>query len=179
MTCIIGMVSEGRVWMGADSRASYDKGNIHLSLKTPKLHKLGPYLLGSSGLPLMNDVAAYHLKLPEPPKRGLMRFISRKVVPALKEAIKERGNVYGGLPEGQILLGVRGQLFVFDTNTQHYQVRGDYHAIGEGAVPARAALYGMAAVGCNLKAKDRIRIALEAAEDNLTTVAHPWTILSV
>ena len=76
------------------------------------------------------------------------------------------------------MLGLRGQLFVLDTNTQHYQVRDSYLAIGDGAPQARAALYGLQASGFRGLPKDHIRIALEAAESVVTTVARPWTIIS-
>jgi len=178
MTVIVGLVSEGVVWMGGDARATYEKGTACISLRTPKVHKLGPYLIGQCGIPLLTDIVAYHLKLPPPPPRGLMRFISRKLLPVLKEAIKERGGFMGGLPEGsQMMLGFRGQLFTIDQNTQHYQVRETFHAIGDGAMPARATLYGLRASGFRGLPKDHIRIALEASESVVTTVARPWTIL--
>lgn len=177
MTCIAAIAANGVVWMGGDSQGTYENSNSIISLKTPKVFRIGPYLVGNCGTLLVGNSLLYHTELPDPPKTGLMRFLSHKVVPVFRKSLQERGNSYGFPGTTGILLGVLGKLFMIDANSQHYEVRESYHAIGTGEAVARGSLHTSACLCPKKSPKVRLKLALETAEKYNNSVRGPFVIL--
>ena len=178
MTCIVGLEMNGVIWIGGDSRACVENGDAIFQLKTPKVYEVDKYIIGVCGSPLMMNVIQYHLKLPSPPAKNLMGFMSKTAIPKIKECVRERGGTYDKLPDGsQLLVGVSGRLVAVDNNTQIYEPRENYHAIGSGAQLAKGCLYGLMLNLPELQPELMVKSALMASEKFSNGVGEPWTVL--
>lgn len=180
MTCIVGLVDKGVVYMGGDSAVSC--GSTVDIMTDSKVFKRGPYLIGVSGSIRVSNVIRYQVKLPAPPdnNRELTAFMSTKFADALRDALKVSGckEDRSGIEEfesGAILVGVKGRLFWVCRDFSTLEMGGGCDAIGSGANWAMGALFATK----GKSPKIRIKVALEAAARYCATVAGPFTIKSV
>lgn len=156
MTCIAGVVHEGRVWIGGDSA-----GVAGWSLRVRadrKVFRNGPYLFGFSGSFRMGNLLRYAFTPPEPPDWDVYKFMSTGFMDAVRKCLKEGGfaEVNNGVERGGFfLVGYREHLFT---------VCGDDIAVGS--------LYATR----SLPPAERLRIALEAAERHSAGVRGPFHI---
>ena len=65
MSCVVGVVNKGKVWMGADSAAS--DGEDMVSLTNHKVFFCGPLLIGCVGSIRMTQIIQYRLVVPPLP----------------------------------------------------------------------------------------------------------------
>jgi len=120
------------------------------------------------------------VELPEPPSTGdLGRFLTREVVPVLREVAKaaEVRGAEPGAPMGRtsLLLGVRGELWEIAGDLT-VVAPGGYAAIGYGYRPAFGALHSLVKLG--ISGRQAVEMALEAAAATTPSVRAPFTILS-
>ena len=87
------------------------------------------------------------------------------------EAIRKGHDLSDG-EESEAILGVGGQIYIITAGPVAYRVRGNYAAIGSGSPFAEGALY--ATQGSALSIKERLTVALEAAEQHCSSVRGPW-----
>ena len=173
MTCIVGLVDDGEVYIGGDSAGV---SNSWLSLHADrKVFVNGPYVVGFTSSFRMGQLLRYALKPPPPPERGLERFMVTTFVDAVRRCLKD-----GGLAKkenevesaGVFLVGVSGRLFAISSDYQVTEEVGAYDAVGSGAVVALGAMYATE----GFEPRYRIRLALSAAERFSTYVRRPFTI---
>lgn len=189
MTAIVGLVDDGEVWMGADSA-----GVAGLSLvvrKDPKVFISGPFIVGFTSSFRMGQILRFGESGQRLDDAKFVRDLQSitdpweamvsEVVPWLRKAFKsagyaetENGKEWGGT----FLIGYRGRLF---------QVEGDFQ-VGESS-------HGFDAVGCGQEMalgslhtsrfkpdwgpQQRVRTALEAAQEFSAGVRGPFTILKL
>lgn len=175
MTAIVGLVYDGRVYLGGDSAATSDWS---LSLKAEaKVWRAGPYVLGSAGSARMAQLLQ-HAFDPPAPAANLERHMATTFVDAVRACLTAGGcatktDEEEGV-EGATLVGVAGRL---------WRICGDYHAMETAD--------GFDAIGCGdqlalgslhstggQSPKRRIRIALAAAERFSAGVRGPFTIVT-
>jgi len=177
MTCIVGLVDNGDVWMGADSAAARDWELRHRS--DPKVFRNGPFLLGFTTSFRMGQLLRFAFKPPAPPRRGnLDRFLATTWIDAVRKCLtsggfaKKKDAVESG---GEFLVGVSGHLFIVYCDYQIGESRDRMDAVGCGSDLALGALFATA----GMRPRQRIRIALEAAEHFSSGVIRPFKILSL
>lgn len=163
------------MYIGADS-AAVSRERLR-SRADPKAFRLGPYVLGFTTSFRMGDVLHYSFSPPEPPSRGLARFMATAFVDAARAAFKEAGvaaNASGVESCGAFLVGVRGRLFTVESDYQVGAERAGFHAVGSGDQAALGALFATAGTR---DPRARLRTALAAAERFTSDVRRPWRIV--
>lgn len=178
MTCIAGVVHQGAVHLGGDSIAI--DGYAMEVRSTPKVFRRGAFVVGCCGSFRLADVIRYHFTAPAlPTKGGLHRFMAVDFVESLREACKARGiaSIENNVEEvgGAILVGVRGALFVIESDFQVGEPTHGFTAIGCGAQVALGALYATPRVA----PRRRLTTALSAAQAANAGVRGPFHYISL
>lgn len=177
MTCVIGLIENGAVYLGGDS-AGAETGGWALDVRADeKVFKNGPYVMGFTTSFRMGDLLRYSLKPPAPEgHRDLRGFMATEFVNAVRTALKEGGFATKDKEvesAGQFLVGVSGRLFTIHGDYQVAESCVPYAAVGCGAQVALGAMY----VSKNRDPRRRIRIALAAAERFSAGVRGPFRVI--
>lgn len=180
MTCVIGIVSEGNIWMGADRSAS--GGNVIRTRADPKVFKRhtakGDFLIGYSTSYRMGQVLQYQLSIPQYNDEDIMDYMVNKFIESVRGVLKSSGfaekqnEVEQG---GWFLVGFRSHLFCIQADYQVARVAESYTAIGTGEEFALGSLYSTEI----LLPEDRIAIAIRAADRFNPFVSLPFDIMSL
>ncbi len=178
MTCIVGLIEDGRIWMGGDSCAS---NGTTRTLNTPKVFRRGPYLIGFAGSMREGHIMQYIVKLPDPPRTNLDKFMATDFTNAMRKGFKAGGQM-GQVNQREehvsnFMLAVRGRLY---TSWQDFQIigpRAGYDAIGSGADAALGAMYALNPY--NVAPRQKILAALKASAQFNEKVAPPFHIRSI
>lgn len=176
MTCVIGISEGGQVLMGADSLSA--SGYDVTMRRDPKLFQKGPFLIGFTDSYRMGQILRFNMAV-EPPSESddLFAYMATKFVDAARSALREGGWTMKHDEResgGQFLVGLRGHLFVVESDFQVSMPHNGYEAVGCGAPYALGALYATEGEGT---ARDRIEIGLSAAAEFSAGVRGPWVIL--
>lgn len=176
MTCIVGLVENGTVYIGGDS-AGVDGKSLGMSVRSDrKVFRTGDFIMGFTSSFRMGQLLAHSFK---PPKRysdvKIYAYMVTEFVDQVRECLKKGGYARKKEEEeigGTFLVGYAGRLFeIFDD----YQV-GDpldcYSAVGCGDHIAVGSLYST--VGQD--PEHRVRTALAAAEHFSAGVRSPFHI---
>ena len=172
MTCIVGIASDGVVYMGGE-RGATDDSSI-LSLCRPKIAIINNYLIGYAGSQGIGQLA-HMIDLP-PIGKNIEKTLRTTFVKTLKSAIEEYGNA-SPLEDNSTdwLIGVNGRLF--EISSVDWQVcEFDITAIGSGGPIALGSLHTSRNWNDNEK---RIKYALQAAVDISTSCSGPIDILYI
>jgi len=168
MTCIVGLLHRGVMWMGGDSAATTESGDLDIRAE-PKVVRNKHYLIGGAGSPRVIDIVQNIQDFPSPPKKNLRRFMINEFVPIIcKHLIEQKCK-----DPGDLLIAARNELFLVGCDFQVGQNVEPFYAIGAGGSYAFGSLYstdGMAP-------KKRVLLALQAAERYHGTVRGPFRIL--
>lgn len=174
MTCIVGIVDEGRVWLGADSAGV---GGYDLTLrKDPKVFRNGAFIFGFTTSFRMGQLLRYSFDPPELiDKDRVDAFMAVGFIDAVRECLRKGG--YASKKDeretgGTFLVGVAGRLFRVEDDYQVGESLTGYDACGCGEPYARGALYATK----NMHAENRINIALRAAEAHSAGVRGPFVV---
>lgn len=174
LTCIAGLVANGKVYIGGDSA-----GVTGWSLTVradQKVFRNGPFLIGFTTSFRMGQLLRYSFS---PPVRvfgqDLYAYMVTDFINGVRECLKG-----GGFAErdkdvekgGNFLVGYAGRLFAIESDYQVGEESSGLSACGTGSDTALGALYATA----TLPPLDRIRIALEAAERFSAGVRGPFHI---
>ena len=181
MTAIVGLVSDGRVYIGGDS-AGVDSG-LSLAVRAgSKVFRNGKYLFGFTTSFRMGQLIRHALQPPKPPRAPaqLDRFMSTTFIDAIRDCLKTGGWVRRENDReegGTFLVGVRGRLYSVEEDFQVGQTADGYAAVGSGAAVALGALYATALTP--MSPKKRVKVALRAAERFNAGVRGPFVCLSI
>lgn len=159
MTCIVGLVDNGKVYIGGDSAAITDQA-IEVRANKKIFRKPG-CLFGFTGSFRIGQLLEHFAMLPKP-EGELMQHMVTKLVPAVKDI--------AGDSMHELIVGCDGRLFKIDSD---YAVAeyGDYVAAGGGEAYALGRLHG-----CSGTPEERILAALEAAQAHCAGVRAPFHI---
>jgi ATP-dependent protease HslVU (ClpYQ) peptidase subunit len=182
MSCVVGLISNGSVVMGADS-ASVASEDLRLRADL-KIGKVGPYLLGFAGSFRAGQLVLHAFKPPTPPTTGdLFPFMVTEFVDILEGTLDGGGsNKRGdGMEESpaDIMVGINGRLFVIGADYQVEEATTPFMAIGSGARVALGALHTSITqleMLDTLDAELIVQQALEAAEFYTNSVRAPFHI---
>lgn len=177
MTCIVGLVSGGRAWIGGDSAGC---NGWRLDVRSdPKVFRVGQFVMGFTDSFRMGQLLAHALQPPTLPKlkRDLDRYMTVDFVDAVRSLFKEKGFMLtkdGQESGGAFMVGVAGRIYVVERDFQVGRFQDGMQAIGCGADIALGVLL---ATG-GMKPEARIRMALRAAALRSAGVAAPFRVVS-
>lgn len=181
MTCIVGIASGGKVYMGADSLGS--DGWSTRAYATPKLIRVSERLLvgyASSyragnllSLLLRQDVDGI---LDDASYDAADRALD--IVEAIRKVWAEGGHLErkdARESAGDLLLGFDGHLFNVGTDLGVIESASGFDAIGSGFMVALGSLHTTGVIGAgSISPSTRLTFALEAAADMVGGVGPPF-----
>jgi ATP-dependent protease HslVU (ClpYQ) peptidase subunit len=179
MTCVVGLISEDRVYIGADS-ASVDVSDlVTRPTNVPKVFKRGKFLIGYTTSFRMGQLLEHWLDVPSRPdgQKGQV-YMVKEFVERVRELFKDKGfatvknsNEKGGT----FLVGYNGCLYTIHGDFQVAELSDGFDAVGCGS---EFALGAMAAL-TDLKPAQRIKKSLEIAAYFSAGVCPPFRIKSM
>ncbi len=177
MTCVIGLIERGRVYIGADSAAV--AGWTRRKTLLEKVFRRGPFLIGYTTSFRMGQLLEHQLQVPKQGERESdMSFMVNRFIEATRTLLKERGfskvesNNESG---GQFLVGYRGRLYSVESDFQVGEMSEGFDAVGSGSEFALGAMSALAKVS----PKRRIRRSLEIAAEFNMGVCGPFVVRSL
>lgn len=179
MTCIVGTVVNGKVWLGGDSLLSGDDGS-YLTLAEPKVWRRadGKVVMGVAGSSRFAAILEHVIPLARLPKSkaDVERWVHVDLADEIRQAIKADEGVcsQAGDDGGVALVGVYGKLFTIESDLTAYRSTVGYHAIGSGVDAALTSLRE----NRHATPRGRLRRALEAAEAVAINVRRPFKYVS-
>lgn len=176
MTCIVGLVDKGTVYIGGDSAGVAD---YSLMVRADqKVFTNGEFIFGFTSSFRMGQVLRYKLKPPHrEPARDVMTYMVSDFVDAVRDCLKSSGfakkenDVERG---GTFLVGYQGRLFRIEGDYQVGETTNGYDACGCGEDIARGSMF--ASKGAD--AGKRILQALKAAGYHSAGVCGPFKVLA-
>jgi len=175
MTCIVGLASEGKVYMGADS-AGASEWTVR-AVRSSKVFKVGPFIIGYTTSFRMGEILQYHLEVQPQDGESDHRYMVCQFAEAVRKALKEHGfaKVENNVEEGGIfLVGYHGHLYSVDDDFQMTEMADGYDACGGGKEFALGAMRALE----EMSPEKRIKRALEIAAFFSGAVMPPFHILS-
>lgn len=189
MTCIVGFVHEGVVYLAGDRAAAEPGDGLYFLTADPKIftipsHGIG---LGYTTSFRMGQLLQHQLRLPELTREAIEdpeRWLRTAFVDAVRACwaaggwIKRKDSQEEG---GCFLLGFRGALYQFDNDLQLTRWAHRYAAVGSGAKLALGAIAGFEALpmGIFLQPELVCMAALQAAAAHNAFVRPPFDHLRV
>lgn len=177
MTAIVGFTDGKKVWMGGDSAGT--AGTKTTLRKDEKVFINGDFLIGFCGSFRMGQLLRYSFS-PPAKKEGqdLYAYMVTDFVDAVRACLKQGGYARADNGEeqgGLFLVGHKGRLFEIECDYQVGESFLAYEAIGCGEEVARGVMYATEGKA----PKERIELALSAAEQFSAAVRAPFTILEL
>ncbi|MGH2481035.1 MAG: hypothetical protein ACRDHW_15375, partial [Ktedonobacteraceae bacterium] len=146
MTCIVGLVEDGKVYIAGDS-AGIAGWSLTLR-KDAKVFRNGAFLIGGTGSFRMLQLLRYAFAPPAFPvwsgENTLEKYMATTFVNALRDCFKAGGFAQKTSEQesgGHFLVGVRGRLFLIDADYQVGESLAGYDACGCGSDVALGALF--------------------------------------
>ena len=173
MTCVIGMVDNGRVWMGADSQGT-DAWHRATQHRTAKVFQRGPLVIGFTSSYRFGQVLRYAPDLPEPKDFG-ERYMVTAFVPWLRKALADGGWVQKHDERemgGTALIGGFGLLFKLQDDFSVLESNRGIDATGAGMETALGAMLALRSAP-----EKRIRRALTISAELSSVVGGSFEIL--
>jgi hypothetical protein len=179
MTCVCAVTDGSTVVMGGDSATSNDEGDRRLV--SPKVFEQGGLLFGVSGELRVGQLVRHVYEVPAPREgQGPEEFVVRELCGGLRAFLREQADDL--LPSQgddeevwQLLVGVQGRLFRICSHMTASETATGYDAIGSAAPQALGSLASTE----GRPARERVEVALRAAERHHGAVASPFTVLSI
>lgn len=174
MTCIVGLVDECKVYIGADSAGV---AGWQLTIrKDQKVFRNGDFLIGFTSSFRMGQLLRYSLTLPAcEDANGIERYMATTFVNAVRECLKAGGYAAKNSEReegGNFLVGYKGRLFSIEADYQVGESLAGYDAVGCGSDVAKGSLFATPKYG----PVARVKTALEAAEQWNNGVRGPFVV---
>lgn len=180
MTCVVGLVEDGKIWIGADGVSS--RGNELFNIANPKVFESGSFLFGHAGSPRQMQILQACFN---PPKQSDQQDIWQYLITDVMSHIQDIFLKHKSLRQfdtltqehdSEFLLGYKGGLYAMQRDFQLVQRIEGYDAVGCGAQYALGALHVLDHY--DLKPKEKILKALAAATHFDPFVGGPIKIIS-
>jgi len=177
MTCIVGVIDNGKIYMGGDSAGI---GGYSLTVRADaKVFIKDNLLMGFTSSFRMGQLLRYNLEIPNYHKNiDVFEYMVTVFVPAVRTCLKDGG--YAKKKDeaesgGTFLVGYKKRLFVIAEDYQVGESQLSFNAVGCGRDIALGGLF----VNKHLKPEERIIQALEAAEQFSIGVRRPFKIKEI
>lgn len=175
MTCIVGLVHDGDVYIGGDSAGI---AGLSVSIRSDeKVFGNGPFIMGFTTSFRMGQLLRYKFA---PPAQTVHQNDMEYMVTSFIDAVRQcfAGNGFGDKDAsvgGNFLVGYKGQLYNIEADHQVGIPKISYDAVGCGSDLALGAMFATE----GLAPEQRINAALSAASTFSAGVAPPFTILKL
>lgn len=178
MTCIVGLIDSGKVYIGADSAGV---GGLDIKLrKDVKAFKNDEFLIGFTTSFRMGQLLQYSFSPPKIYELDLFHYMVTLFVDAVRNCFKNGGYASKNNEAeigGTFLIGVRGRLFKIESDYQVSEVYDDFDSCGCGESYAIGALEVLK--DSTLTAKQKIIKSLEVAEKFSAGVSAPFNVVEI
>lgn len=175
MTCIVGLVDKGDVYIGGDSAGV---AGLSISIRADeKVFGNGPFIMGFTSSFRMGQLLRYKFS---PPAQTIHQNDMEYMVTSFIDACRQcfRTNGFGDKDAthgGTFLVGYKGNLYTVESDFQVGKLHAPFDAVGCGSDLALGALYASE----KMSPEDRINLALGAASTFSAGVAPPFVILKL
>lgn len=179
MTCIVGYVDSGKVYIGADSCGT--KCDVNTIRKDKKVFKNGEFLIGFTTSFRMGQLLRYKFKPPKIKKdEDIVKYMCTDFIDSIQKLFKD--NNYGEIINGEqtggeFLIGVRGRLFYIDPDFQVGESTKKFHSCGCGWEFALSAMYILEKT--SISPENKIKLSLKSSEYFSGHVRRPFHILDI
>jgi ATP-dependent protease HslVU (ClpYQ) peptidase subunit len=177
MTTIVGYQGADFAILGADSQITDGDKRI-ISPSTPKIAKVGRYLLAVSGDCRPGDLLMYNWKPPAYDGTDPVKFMGRKIIPSIILTFKAHG--YDHTKEGSsysYLLAFAGNIFEIGDELSISQSQDGIYGVGSGSPYALGFLAGTIGNLAKVEwAQDQIIEALGVAAKYDINTCEPFQI---
>lgn len=179
MTCIVAVVSNGIVHMGADSLGSDGWSGIHVG--NPKCFITGEFLIGCTSTFRSIDLLRYMLEVPKvhpDTEEDADRYMRTVFINAVRKCFKDNGAIRKNneIESGSnFLVGYRGLLYEVQNDFSVLNMPCYGSSVGSGADVARGSLF--TTKDMDLPPLKRLYAALQAAVEVTVSVRAPFVFL--
>jgi len=169
MSTVIGIVQDKQVWIGADSRASTEDGDIRPG-KCKKIFRNGPYLIGFIG-----SVRGGQILYPKyfKPPADIMGLPDAIIKQCSEKGVLLTGEQNQSLMASNFLVGYKGKLYDILIDFQMTEV-AEYCSIGAGSYYAFGSLHTTNKMKEDFTPEMRMQLALEAACEFSASTGPPF-----
>lgn len=180
MTCVVGLVENGKIWIGADSIGT--RGNESFNLSLPKVFKSGSFIFGCAGSPRQLQILQACFNPPKmTDQQDALNYLITDVMTHIQEIFSKHKALrqFDTLTQehdSEFLIGFQGGLYGMYADFQLIQRAEGFDAVGCGAQYALGALHVLAPY--DVKPKEKIFKALAAASHYDPFVGGQINILS-
>lgn len=178
MTCIVGLVSEGKVYIGGDSAGTGYRSDLSV-LKNKKVFINGGFLFGFTSSFRMGLVLQHGFTPPKPREGAdILAFMNTEFIDGARSAMRSAGylSVENSVEQGgTFLVGYRGHLFHVQADFSVLESECGFNACGCGDLIAIGAMFA----ATQPTPEARIEMALTAAETFCAAVRRPFIIESI
>jgi ATP-dependent protease HslVU (ClpYQ) peptidase subunit len=171
VTCVVGLVDSGKVWLGGDSAATNTTEST--TVRETKVFNFGPLVVGIAGEFRGAQVLRYAIKPPKRLPRDPMHWLVATFIPTLRHAYA----AHGVTEHPDYLVGIEGRLFDLDGDLQVLERTGPFTAIGSGGDFALGAHHALRATGKTFSPQHLIERTLSAAAHYAIGVKPPFTLV--
>jgi ATP-dependent protease HslVU (ClpYQ) peptidase subunit len=169
MTCIVGLVDNGKVYIGGDSAGV---GGMDLKIRTDKKVFFNKeFIIGFTSSFRMGQILQYKFS---PPKQKQDQEDYEYMVTNFIDEVKNCFSENGFDEDGEFLVGYRGNLYAIHSDFQVAQTLNDLYAVGCGSDLALGSLFSTPL----LDPTYRVKLSLQAAESFSAGVSSPFVIES-
>lgn len=182
MTVIVGIESDGKVYMGGDSGSATIAMTNATSLS--KVFRLGNMLIGYTTSFRMGQVLEHNVILPVHKKDDSdIKYLVSWFIPCIRECFANAGYLGKEMDEsrdigGQFLLGYRGKLYTVYSDFQVNRGTEGYGAVGSGVYFATGAMMTAISMG-ETRPKSILKYGMKAAAYYNPFVRKPFVIKSI
>lgn len=177
MTAIAAITDGKRTWIGGDSAAT---NNFHGSecRKDSKVFALDDFLVGCCNSFRVAQVIEYVF---QPPAQKVgedgLAYMIRQFIPELRQCLHETGACDDRATdfEGSAIVCWNGEIYTVESDFHVGRSSVGYQSIGSGYQLALGSLYSTE--GSSIGNRDRLVLALTAAEAFCATVRGPFTVI--
>ena len=181
MSCVVALVDNGEIYMGADSFCA--DGTTFYPVADQKIFTKKGFLIGCSGKFRVIHLIHHTLILPDfQSGQSLEQYLNTNFVDAVRDCLRKAGSLKNesGIEttDAVMLVGHEGRLFVVDEDFNVSEISSDFFSIGNGQDAALGALYALKR-NTSLSPLACIQQALEAAEKFTINVRSPFIVLKM
>lgn len=183
MTCIVGLVRDGQVYLGGDSASVSDNRCITI-VKNPKVFRKGEFVMGYTSSWRMGQLIQYHFIPPQRDlQQDLMEYMVMNFIDGIRRLFKEGGwakienNQEHG---GSFLVGYQGRLFTIHGDYQVAESANPYDSVGCGSNIALGVMFALTKAKnfAETATQDILQCALDASCNHSSDVIPPYTFVS-
>lgn len=179
MTCIVGIIKDDKVIIGADSAGV---GGFDITIrKDKKVFKNNGFAIGCTSSFRMIQLLQFSFKPPKIGEKELFEYMCTDFINEVRRCFTDGGYIQkysdGDEKGGSFLVGINGRLFTVQDDFQISESVLNFNAIGCGYAYALGSIFSTQNTG--LTEKKRLKIALKAASKFSAGVEPPFIFCCV